>query len=143
MRVVTRAALVGTVSQLNACQERVLKTLTAGEAILCIFTLMFCAQLGTARLAAKTTEILKADSSEGKLVFAQKCEPCHFDLSSKKKIVPGLAGLMKRERFTNGMTADESHLRRVIDRGGKDMPSFRGALTEKQIRDLIAYVKTL
>lgn len=120
-----------------------MKTANSGVAILCMFTWVFCAQLRTARSATKTTDVLKADSSEGKVVFTEKCEPCHFDLSSEKKIGPGLAGLMKREKFQNGLPADESHLRRLIDRGGKDMPPFRGSLTEKQIRDLIAYVKTL
>jgi hypothetical protein len=51
--------------------------------------------------------------------------------------------LMKRERFRNGMKADDENLRRVIERGGKDMPGFRSSLKLMQIRDLIAYVKTL
>ncbi|MGB7351101.1 MAG: cytochrome c, partial [Candidatus Acidiferrales bacterium] len=62
--------------------------------------------------------------------------------STEKKIGSGLAGLMKRAKFRNGMTADDDHLRRVIERGGKDMPGFRDSLKERQIRDLIAYVKT-
>lgn len=83
------------------------------------------------------------DLSDGKVVYGQKCGACHFETSSEKKIGPGLAGLMKRAKFKNGMAANENNLRRVIERGGKDMPGFRDSLKQKQMRDLIAYVKTL
>ena len=83
------------------------------------------------------------DVAKGKQVYAQKCEICHYSASAEKKIGPGLAGLMKRERFRNGMKADDENLRRVIERGGKDMPGYRNSLKPAQIRDLIAYVKTL
>lgn len=81
--------------------------------------------------------------SNGKTVFIQRCESCHFDLSGKKKIGPGLAGLMKNKTFNNGMPADDYHLRRVIELGGKNMPPFRSSLTQKEIRDLIVYLRSL
>jgi len=84
-----------------------------------------------------------ADVAKGQQVYAQKCEICHYSASTDKKIGPGLAGLMRRERFRNGMKADDENLRRVVERGGKDMPGFRNSLKPAQIRDLIAYVKTL
>lgn len=121
-----------------------MKKISFRAAMLCaISALIFSAQSKTARCIDTHSVVLKPDPSDGQHVFAQKCAACHFELSSKKKIGPGLAGLMKRAKFTNGMAADEYHLLRVIDRGGKDMPPFRGLLTQKQIRDLIAYVKTL
>lgn len=94
----------------------------------------------TARGQAKNSS---ADVTKGKQVYAQKCEICHYSTSAEKKIGPGLAGLMKRERFRNGMKADDENLRRVIEHGGKDMPGFRTSLKPAEIRDLIAYVKTL
>ncbi len=111
---------------------------------LCVLFALACgAQYEGTAQAIRVMLVSKTEAADGKIVFAQKCEACHFNLSSEKKIGPGLAGLMKRAKFKNGMSADEYHLRRVIYRGGKDMPPFRGLLTEKQIRDLIAYVKTL
>lgn len=83
------------------------------------------------------------DLADGKAVYGQKCAACHFDTSDEKKIGPGLAGLMKRAKFKDGMTANDKNLRRIIEHGGKDMPGFRDWLKQKQIRDLIAYVKTL
>src|SRR5579864_6022563 len=98
----------------------------------------------TMRSAAQTTkESVAEDLAKGKQIYEQRCEICHYSASAEKKIGPGLAGLMKRERFRSGMKADDEDLRRVIERGGKDMQGFRGSLKPEQIRDLIAYVKTL
>ncbi|HEV2617912.1 MAG TPA: c-type cytochrome [Candidatus Acidoferrales bacterium] len=96
---------------------------------------------GAAQRARKTSEA--ADATKGKQIYGQKCEICHFSASAEKKIGPGLAGLLKREKFRNGMKADDESLRRVIERGGKDMPGYRDSLKAAQIRDLIAYIKTL
>ena len=96
---------------------------------------------GAAERARKTSEA--ADATKGKQIYGQKCEICHYSASTEKKIGPGLAGLMRRETFRNRMKADDENLRRVIERGGKNMPGFRSSLKPSQIRDLIAYVKTL
>jgi len=98
---------------------------------------------GRAARAEQAKDSEAADAVKGKQVYEQKCEICHYSASAEKKIGPGLAGLMKRERFHNGMKVDDENLRRVIERGGKDMPGFRSSLKPEQIRDLIAYVKTL
>lgn len=105
---------------------------------------MACAGITTHGQSARTSKSEPAgDAAKGAQVFQDRCEICHFSTSTKKKIGPGLAGLMKRERFDNGMKADDEHLRIVIERGGKDMPGFRGVINDAQVRDLIAYVRTL
>ena len=98
---------------------------------------------GRAAAAGQAKDSEAADAVKGKQVYAQKCEICHYSASTEKKIGPGLAGLMRRETFRNRMKADDENLRRVIERGGKNMPGFRSSLKPSQIRDLIAYVKTL
>lgn len=92
---------------------------------------------------AQVSGAASADLSNGKLIYDQKCEPCHFSTTEEKKIGPGLGGLMKRGKFKDGRAANDESLRRLIEHGGKDMPGFRDSLKEKQVRDLIAYVKTL
>lgn len=106
-----------------------------------IVLIAFSTGQGAAAGQAKDSEA--ADAVKGKQVYEQKCEICHYSSSAEKKIGPGLAGLMKRETFHNRMKADDENLRRVIERGGKDMPGYRNSLKPAQIRDLIAYVKTL
>ncbi|MGH9731983.1 MAG: c-type cytochrome [Candidatus Acidiferrales bacterium] len=98
---------------------------------------------GRAAAAGQAKDSETADAVKGKQVYEQKCEICHYSASVEKKIGLGLAGLMKRDKFRNGMKADDENLRRVIERGGKNMPRFRSSLKPAQIRDLIAYVKTL
>ena len=113
-------------------------------------TMILCVALAvTASMALRSHRVTQGgktsryDLTDGKLVYDQKCEACHYSTSDEKKIGPGLAGLMKRPKFKNGMAANDNHLRLVIERGGKDMPGFQGSLSTKQIADLIAYVKTL
>ncbi len=96
---------------------------------------------GAVQRTARDSEA--ADAAKGKQIYRQKCEICHYSASAEKKIGPGLAGLMKREKFHNGMKADDENLRRVIERGGKNMPGYRDSLKATQVRDLIAYIRTL
>jgi len=94
----------------------------------------------TAGGAAKDT----AAVARGKEVFQQKCSICHFDTSEAKKIGPGLKGLNKRGTFTvNGNKVTDENLKTWIENGDSLMPPFKDALEEAQIKDVIAYVKTL
>ena len=82
--------------------------------------------------------------ARGKEIFQQKCSVCHFDNSTAKKIGPGLKGISKRGTFTvnNNKVTDETLLH-WIENGDSLMPPFKDVLEEKQIKDVIAYVKTL
>ena len=84
-----------------------------------------------------------ADIARGKKVYDARCEICHYSASAKKKIGPGLNGLMARGKYANGKKVDDESLRAWIEKGGKDMPGYKGVLKEEEIRDLIAYMKTL
>ena len=85
-----------------------------------------------------------AAAARGKTLFQEKCSICHFDNSAAKKIGPGLKGIGKRGTFTvnNNKVTDES-LIKWIDEGDSLMPPFKDVLDEKQIKDVVAYVKTL
>jgi len=80
----------------------------------------------------------------GKTVFQQKCSVCHYDNSDQKKIGPGLKGISKRGTFTvNGNKVTEENLKTWIENGDQLMPPFKEVLEPNQIKDVIAYVKTL
>ncbi len=85
-----------------------------------------------------------AAAARGKDIFDKKCGICHFADSDSKKIGPGLKGIGKRGTFTvnNNKVTDES-LKTWIESGDSLMPPFKDVLEEAQIKDVIAYVKTL
>ena len=96
---------------------------------------------------AKTTS--KKTSShgsavKGKEVFNQKCALCHFADNDAKKIGPGLKGISKRGTFTvNGNKVTTESLTTWIENGDSQMPGMKDNLEPAQIKDVVAYVKTL
>jgi mono/diheme cytochrome c family protein len=85
-----------------------------------------------------------AAAARGKDVFEKKCGICHYADSDAKKIGPGLKGLAKRGTFSvNNNKVTDENLRTWIENGDSLMPPFKDALEAAQIKDVIAYVKTL
>ncbi len=76
-------------------------------------------------------------------MFKDRCAICHFNESQAKKIGPGLAGIYKRGKFTDGDKVDDASLAKRILNGGKNMPPFKPVLSATQVRDLVAYLKNL
>jgi cytochrome c len=82
--------------------------------------------------------------ARGKSLFQQKCSICHYDTSDQKKIGPGLKGISKRGTFSvNGNKITDDSLKTWIENGDQLMPPFKDVLEPGQIKDLVAYVKTL
>jgi mono/diheme cytochrome c family protein len=108
----------------------------------------FVALLGTGTLvtmgSADKANSNSAAVGRGKTVFQQKCSVCHYDNSEQKKIGPGLKGLSKRGTFSvNGNKISDDSLKAWIENGDQLMPPFKDVLEPGQIKDVIAYVKTL
>ena len=83
-------------------------------------------------------------ATRGKDVFEKKCALCHFADSDQKKIGPGLKGISKRGTFTvNGNKVTTDSLTKWIETGDSLMPGMKDVLEPEQIRDVVAYVKTL
>ena len=82
--------------------------------------------------------------ARGKEVFEKKCAMCHFADSDAKKIGPGLKGISKRGTFTvNGNKVTTEALTTWIENGDSLMPGMKEVLEPAQIKDVVAYVKTL
>ena len=61
-----------------------------------------------------------------------------------EKIGPGLKGINKRGTFSaNGNKINDDTLKSWIENGDQLMPPFKDVLEPAQIKDVIAYVKTL
>ena len=82
------------------------------------------------------------DAKKGKEVFEQ-CGVCHNADSEEKKMGPGLKGLFKRDKMTNGKKPTEATVRAKIDEGGNGMPAYKDMLSDQEKDDVIAYLKTL
>lgn len=85
-----------------------------------------------------------ATVAQGKEVFDAKCAICHYADNDTKKVGPGLKGMSKRGTFSvnHNKITDES-LKAWIENGDSLMPPFKDTLDATQIKDVIAYVKTL
>jgi mono/diheme cytochrome c family protein len=82
--------------------------------------------------------------ARGKDLFQQKCATCHYDTSDAKKIGPGLKGINKRGTFTvNNNKVTDENLKTWIENGDSLMPPFKDVIEDAQIKDVIAYVRTL
>ena len=104
------------------------------------------AQDPTAKTSAKKAASHGASGSaaRGKEVFEKKCAICHYADSDAKKIGPGLKGISKRGTFSvNGGKVTSESLRAWIENGDSLMPGMKDTLEPAQIKDVVAYVKTL
>ena len=84
----------------------------------------------------------KGNAAKGKEVFEQ-CGVCHNADSDEKKMGPGLKGLFKKDKMTNGKKPNDATVRAKVDEGGNGMPAYKDMLSDQEKDDLIAYLKTL
>lgn len=84
-----------------------------------------------------------SDVEKGKKIFDALCAICHFSGSTAKKIGPGMKGLYRRGKFADGKPVDDTSLRGWIEKGGQDMPPFKDSIGAVQMRELIAYLRSL
>jgi len=95
----------------------------------------------------KTTtkkSVSRGSAVKGKDVFDKKCSVCHFADSDAKKIGPGLKGIGRRGTFSvNSNKVTGEALTNWIENGDSLMPPFKDVLDPAQIKDVVAYVKTL
>src|SRR5947199_3267281 len=80
----------------------------------------------------------KGDAAKGKEVFEQ-CSVCHNADSTEKKMGPGLKGLFKKDKLTNGKKPTDANVAAKIDEGGNGMPAYKDMLSDEEKANLIAY----
>ena len=109
-------------------------------------TVAVVAQDPPAKTTPKKAAVSKSSGSaaKGEELFEQKCSICHFADSTNRKIGPGLKGISKRGTFSvNGNKITDDSLKAWIENGDQLMPPFKDVLEPGQIKDVVAYVKTL
>jgi len=79
----------------------------------------------------------------GQKIFAGKCASCHRTDSEEKTIGPGLENILIKDSLPHsGRPATVANILAQLERPVLTMPSFTD-LTEQELADLIAYLKTL
>jgi cytochrome c2 len=98
---------------------------------------------------AQSKPVLSPAAKAGLKVFEDQCTMCHYADQAKNKIGPGLKGVLKNKELPfSHKPATVANVREQIEKGnaqGKPMPMppFAGKLSEKDMSNLIAYMKTL
>lgn len=106
--------------------------------------------------AVKTfsTDPIVGDPSKGKVYYTKKCAKCHADDGSGEGKGTGVTTSRKRRFMIMPAainnpgyleSASDHEIRQIIlaDREDSKMPSMKGKLDDKQINDLVAYVRSL
>ncbi len=82
------------------------------------------------------------DVDAGKETFEQ-CGICHNVDNDEAKMGPSLKGLFKKEKLTSGKPADLASITAVIKEGGNGMPGYEDLLEADEMKNLIAYLRTI
>ncbi len=106
---------------------------------------------GSVLLVACTAERRKSDAelglntqqAAGRRVYDQNCIRCHEPYSSQSLQGPSLRGIFKKKYFPSGLPANDDRMTDIVLMGKAKMPSFRPALNDQQLQDLLAYLHTL
>jgi cytochrome c oxidase cbb3-type subunit 3 len=87
--------------------------------------------------SSEVTATAAPEAMEGATIFAQNCKVCHGE-GGKGDICPNLTD--KEWKYGNS----DEQLFQTISQGRPDgMPNWGNTLSEKQIRDVIAYIRSI
>lgn len=87
--------------------------------------------------ASYSSEIVAADSFKGQSLYAMNCTICHG--SNGRSVLPGAPDFNRGESILK----PDFTLLATIRSGRNAMPAFQGILSDRDIMDVIAYVRTL
>lgn len=100
--------------------------------------LIFGMPSGVLAQSSHTASHAAGSVNEGQVVFQHTCVMCHSTQSGVKIVGPSLASVL------SGPHAGATHaIREIILNGKGKMPAEKGKLSDQQMADLIAYLRTL
>jgi mono/diheme cytochrome c family protein len=82
-----------------------------------------------------------AEEARGAVVYRQACARCHYPTTTGSLHGPGLQAITKVSAMPSGQPPTDERLTAVILHGRGMMPAT--SLTDPQLSDLLAYLKTL
>ena len=87
---------------------------------------------------------LNPQQAAGRKLYDNYCDRCHEPYSSRGKKGPSMKGVFKRQYLElSGLPANDERMADIIKNGRAKMEGFGQVMTDRQIKDLIAYMHTL
>jgi mono/diheme cytochrome c family protein len=87
---------------------------------------------------------LNPQQAAGRRLFDDYCDRCHEPYSSQGKKGPGLKGVFKQQYLSvSGLPANDDRVTDIVKNGRAKMEGFGQVMTDRQIKDLLAYLHTL
>jgi mono/diheme cytochrome c family protein len=106
---------------------------TATAAVLAVLSIS-CSSAGREQSAAV---------QEGHALYVSNCSPCHeANNVLLRKRPPVLTGVFQRATLPSGATASDAQVQVTILQGRGIMPAFQGRLSDRQVKDIIAFLHT-
>ena len=96
-----------------------------------------CRSLPPSKPESQFTE----QEARGQQVYKANCAKCHYPTNTRSLHGPGLQAITKIKAMPSGSPPTDERLTTVILRGRGMMPATQ--LTDDQLNDLLAFVKTL
>ena len=89
-----------------------------------------------------STTAVFADSEAGGALYKTKCAMCHGP-DGKGDTAMGKNLKLKDLASDDVQSVHDSEMKTLIENGKGKMPAFKGKLTDKQLGDLIQFIRTL
>jgi mono/diheme cytochrome c family protein len=87
---------------------------------------------------------LNPQQAAGRKLYDNYCDRCHEPYSSRGKKGPSLKGVFKHQYLPlSGLPANDDRITDIIKYGRAKMDGFNQVMTDRQIKDLLAYLHTL
>ena len=86
---------------------------------------------------------MSASAQRGQRLYQANCVVCHRADSAEPLNGPGMKGIFHKPYLPSGAPANEERVREAVRMGRRAMPPFGPAFDDRQLKDLIAYFRTL
>ncbi|MGH9557427.1 MAG: c-type cytochrome [Terriglobales bacterium] len=99
--------------------------------------------MGCSKSADAPKRPFSASEVRGQRLYQGSCAVCHRADSTDPLNGPGLQGMYAKKYLPSGSPANDERVGEVIRRGRRSMPGYANTYDDRQLNDLIAYLKTL
>lgn len=100
------------------------------------YTIIICRGLVFGLLLLATTAVMAGDPMKGRSLYENRCSGCHGANGTPQ------VGAIPNFKMGEGLMKSDQQLLTFVRNGKGVMPGFKGVLTDAQIRDIIAHIRT-